>query len=88
MVYVHCCILLILSVYSKSPGCNFDWRKIDLKVPYSISLPWMGTMTVSVGLPIFLYLACDPLWEIKKKPFLSRVFNTSLRGNGLGMLQV
>ncbi len=71
----------------KSSSVRFAWRKIDLKVPGCISLPWIGTMTVSVGLPIFLYLACEPVCEIKKKPLFSRTFTTNRSAWGLGILK-
>ena len=77
-----------LFVYIKSDRSRFAWRKMDLNVPYRTSLPWIGTITVSVGLPIFRYLTCEPFWEIKKKPFFSRTLNINLNGMGLGMLKL
>jgi len=40
----------------KSSSVKLAWRKIDLKVPKGISFLPAGTITVKIGLPVFLNL--------------------------------
>ncbi len=77
---IHCLFL-------KSSSFNFACLKIERKVPCGTSLAWMGTITVKTERSFLRYLACEPDWETKKNPRLSRTLIISFAEYGLDMLQ-